>query len=65
MEVSSQFNSLLKNISPIASSISPDLLNIFNLGDNVSQLFLNFSQAKNSQNPVNDLVNFFMFNKSL
>lgn len=60
MEVSSQFNSLLKNINPIASSISPDLLNIFGLGDNISQIFLNFSQAKNSQNPVNDLVSFFV-----
>lgn len=59
MEVSSQFSSLLKNINPISNNISPDLLNVFGLGDNISQIFLGFSQAKNSQNPVEDLINFF------
>lgn len=60
MEISSQFNSLLKNVNPISSLISNDLFNILGIGDNISELFLNFNKAKNSVAPAEDVVNFFV-----
>ena len=59
MDVASQFNTLLKNVNSITDIISPQLRSAFSFGDDVLDTFTNFFKAKNSNQPLDEIVNFF------
>lgn len=60
MDVASQFNTLLKNVNSITNVISPQLTSALNFGEDIVGSFTKFFQAKNSNNPFNDTVDFFV-----
>jgi hypothetical protein len=60
MDATPQFNALLKNFNTITDTIAPQLRSIFSFGNDVMDTFLDFFRAKNSQDPVNNLVDFFV-----
>lgn len=60
MEIASQFNTLLKNLNSITNVISPQLRSAFNYADDVLDTFIDFFKAKNSEQPLENIVNFFV-----
>jgi hypothetical protein len=60
MDVASQFNTLLKNLNTITDVISPQLRSAFNYADDVLDTFVDFFRAKNSDQPLENIVNFFV-----
>lgn len=60
MDASSQFNTLLKTVNPLNGLISPEILNLFGFNGDIMSAFNAFNQAKNSVNPVEDMINFFV-----
>lgn len=60
MDVASQFNTLLKNLNTITDVISPQLRSAFNYADDVLNTFVDFFKAKNSEDPLENIINFFV-----
>lgn len=60
MDIASQFNTLLKNLNTITDVISPQLRSAFNYADDVLDTFIDFFKSKNSDDPFENTVNFFV-----